>query len=286
MDRVYTWVPAWPLNLGMWMSGLRRGRTFATNGPLINFTLGKEMVGSEIQWDAAQNAVPFTARLRSVVPVDHLEIVCNGKIAKSLSLEGKRDTADIEGTLPITTSGWCLLRAWTEKAEYPVMDKYAYATTSPIYINVAGKKSRSPEDAKYFAAWIQRTIDITEKYPDWNSPLEKDLVMQRLREAGTAVLLVVGYFILISTSWGHQLDDDAYFGRKALSLAVEGLDSAVLDHVTMAGLLIAAVVVLIIEAILVTKSEWLIPTCSPKLKSGTNVRNESALVRRNASLKL
>src|SRR6266480_4251007 len=47
MDRVYVWVPAWPLNLQIWMSGLRHGRTFATNGPLVNFTLGKEIVGSE-----------------------------------------------------------------------------------------------------------------------------------------------------------------------------------------------------------------------------------------------
>jgi len=75
--------------------------------------------------------------------------VCDGKIAKSLPLDGKRDSADIEGTLPISASGWCLLRAWSEKAEYPVMDNYAYATTGPIYVNVADKKPRSPEDAKY-----------------------------------------------------------------------------------------------------------------------------------------
>jgi len=182
MDRVYVWVPAWPLNLQMWMSGLRHGRTFATNGPLVNFTLGKETVGSELQLEAPKT-VPFTARLRSVVPVDHLEVVCDGKVVKSLPLDGKRDTADIEGTLPVTASGWCLLRAWSEKAEYPVMDNYAYATTGPVYINVADKKPRSPEDAKYFAAWIRRTIEITEKYPDWNSPQEKAAVMQRLREA-------------------------------------------------------------------------------------------------------
>ncbi len=37
MDRVYVWVPAWPLNLAIWMNGLKHGRTFATNGPVINF---------------------------------------------------------------------------------------------------------------------------------------------------------------------------------------------------------------------------------------------------------
>ncbi len=183
MDRVYTWVPAWPLNIEMWMDGLKRGRTFATNGPLINFTLGKEIVGSELKLDAPQNAVPFTVRLRSVVPVDHLEVVCNGKVVQSLSLDGPKSSADMNGTIPLKESGWCVLRAWSEKAEYPVMDNYAYATTSPIYVTIADQKPRSPEDAKYFTAWIQRTIEITDKYPDWNSTAEKELVMKRLHEA-------------------------------------------------------------------------------------------------------
>jgi len=183
MDRVYTWVPAWPLTLDLWMDGLKRGRTFATNGPLVNFTLGKEIVGGEMKLDVAQTAVPFTAHLRSVVPIDHLEIVCNGKVAKSLPLEGKRDSADIEGVLPVGSSGWCLLRAWSDKPVYPVMDSYAYATTSPIYVTVGGAKPRSPEDAKYFSAWIQRIMDVTDKYPDWNSAEEKRLMMRRLLDA-------------------------------------------------------------------------------------------------------
>jgi hypothetical protein len=40
-----------------------------------------------------------------------------------------------------------------------------------------------------------------------------------------AVLLVVCYFVLVSTSWGHQLDDDAYFGHEALSRKVISLTS-------------------------------------------------------------
>ena len=61
---------------------LKQGRTFATNGPLLEFRLGGEMVGSELKFDAAQEAVPFTAKLRSIVPVDHLEVVCNGKVVQ------------------------------------------------------------------------------------------------------------------------------------------------------------------------------------------------------------
>jgi hypothetical protein len=45
-----------------------------------------------------------------------------------------------------------------------------------------------------------------------------------------AVLLIAGYLALVSTSWGHQLDDDAYFGRNALNRKVIRLDGARPSH--------------------------------------------------------
>jgi hypothetical protein len=89
----------------------------------------------------------------------------------------------VTDTIPLKESGWCVLRAWSEKAEYPVLDNYSYATTSPVYVTIGGKQAYSREDAEYFKAWIDRTIQVTERYPDWNSAAEKDLVMKRLREA-------------------------------------------------------------------------------------------------------
>jgi len=50
-------------------------------------------------------------------------------------------------------------------------------------VTIGAKAPRSPDDAKYFAAWIDRTIDVTSHYPDWNSPAEKDYVLKRLLEA-------------------------------------------------------------------------------------------------------
>jgi len=168
------------------MENLKQGRTFATNGPLLGFKLGGEMIGSELKFDAAQASVPFTAKLRSVVPVDHLEVVCNGKVAQDLKLEDSRDSADAYGTITLNESGWCVLRAWSEKGGYPVMDNYAYATTSPVYVTIGGKRAYSKEDAEYFKAWINRTIESTEQYPDLNSPEEKERVMKKLRDARAA----------------------------------------------------------------------------------------------------
>jgi TolB protein len=185
MDRVYASIPEGPASLDAWMDSLKNGRTFATNGPLVEFTLGGQRVGDELKFDGAQAAVPFAAKLRSIVPVDHFEVVCNGRVAATLKLSGARDSADVTGTLPLKESGWCVLRASSDKDEYPVLDNYVYATTSPVYVTIGGKAPRSPEDAKYFAAWIDRTIDVTSHYPDWNSPTEKEYILKRLVEAKT-----------------------------------------------------------------------------------------------------
>jgi len=182
-DRVYVSTGEWPVNLETWLNQFKQGRSFATNGPLINFQLNGEAVGSELKFDAAQPAVPFTARMRSNVPLDHLEIVCNGNVVQTLPLAGSRDSADASGSIPLNESGWCVLRAWSDKAQYPVMDHYAYATTSPVYVTIGGRRAYSKQDADYFKAWIDRTIGITGQYPDWNSPEEKQRVLNRLREA-------------------------------------------------------------------------------------------------------
>jgi TolB protein len=183
LNRVYAWVPEWPLNVELWYEALKKGRTFATNGPLLEFTMDGKRIGDELKFDRVQSAVSFTAKLRSIVPVDHLEVVCNGRVVQALKLEGERDSADASGVLPLNESGWCVLRASSDNAEYPVLDNYVYATTSPIYFTIGGKPPHSPEDAKYFSAWIDRVIEATSQYSTWNSQPEKENVLQRLQGA-------------------------------------------------------------------------------------------------------
>lgn len=185
MNRVYAKVPAGPLKVENFLEALKKGRTMATNGPLLQFSLDGREIGYEIKLPAARTEVKFAAKLRSIVPVDHLEVVCNGQVKRALELKGSREAADVTGTIALDKSGWCLLRAWSNQSEYPVLDNYVYATTSPIYVTVNGQKPRSAEDAKYFWGWIERVKDAASKYPDWNSSEEKNKVMQRLAEAST-----------------------------------------------------------------------------------------------------
>ncbi len=193
MNRIYARVPEGPVKIESWLGALKEGRTFATNGPLLDFSLGGQAIGGEAKFAGPQGAVPFKAKLRSIVPVDHFEIVCNGQVVKKLQVGASGDRApgfvamgDESGTLELRESGWCVLRASSDKAEYPVLDNYVYATTSPIYVTIGERKARSPEDAKYFVAWIDRVMEATSQYPDWNSAAEKEYVLKRIAE-GKAV---------------------------------------------------------------------------------------------------
>src|SRR5438477_189755 len=133
LNRVYASVANGPIRSEAWLDALRQGRTFATNGPLLDFSVAGNPIGSTLRLEHGQG-VPFSARLRSIVSVDHAQVVCNGRVARELALGPHRDRLDVSGTLPIVSSGWCVLRAFTAKAEYPVLDNFVYATTSPVYV--------------------------------------------------------------------------------------------------------------------------------------------------------
>jgi hypothetical protein len=183
MNRVYARVPDGEVTPEKWMAALKAGRTFATNGPLLGFTLGGVQIGDELQFDAAQPRVQFSVRLRSIVAVDHLELVCNGRVLRSFIAQRGVDHGEFSGSIALKDSGWCLARASTVAARYPVLDAYVYATTSPIYVTIAGQKPRSPDDARYFAAWMDRMTETTSAYPDWNNAAEKRSVLERLTQA-------------------------------------------------------------------------------------------------------
>ena len=110
-------------------------------------------------------------------------MICNGAVVRDLKLSIDRETADVEDTIPVSRSGWCVLRAWSEKSEHPVLDLYPYATTSPIYITVEGSKPDRSEDAAYFVAWIDRMIDAAKTNQDWNNEAEKKAVLETLTSA-------------------------------------------------------------------------------------------------------
>ncbi|MGC1474272.1 MAG: CehA/McbA family metallohydrolase, partial [Terriglobales bacterium] len=182
LNRVYAEVKPGPLKIEPWLAAIKAGRIFATNGPLLRFSLGGQPIGGEVRLEKKQE-VRFSAEMNSIVPVDHLQIVCNGKMARELAMDSDRKHAHAGGSIPLDASGWCVLRAFSDKAEYPILDLYPYATTSPVYVSVAGAPVHNASDAAYFVAWVDRLISAARSNSSWNTDAEKESVLSMLEEA-------------------------------------------------------------------------------------------------------
>ena len=165
-----------------WLAAIRAGKTFVTNAPVLEFSLGGHEIGDEIRLPRGQN-LRAHVRLRSPVPVDHLQIIGNGRVIANIPLSGNRTAADTTVVVPATGSGWYVLRAWSDRPRLPVLDLYPYASTSPIYVQVGTEPVRSREDAEYFLGWLDRVDEALRTETAWNTPAEREEVMRMLAAA-------------------------------------------------------------------------------------------------------
>jgi hypothetical protein len=189
MNRVFVKTGG-PLDFERFLAGLKAGRSVATNGPLVELALRTR--GSSGAWSEPGDelslpagAQPLEARvsLRSIVPIDRLEIVRNGEVVATLPLAGGGTSADASVRLPASGSGWYVARAHCDRSRHPVLDFYPFGTTSPVYVTVAGAPVRSVRDALYFTAWIDRVRGAAEAHDGWNTAAEKHGVLALLARA-------------------------------------------------------------------------------------------------------
>ena len=168
-------------------AALKAGRGFVSNGPLLGLLVDGRKPGDSVEIPAPGKH-KFSVALRSFVPVDHLELVQNGKVLRSFTLSGDRRTFDVEGELELDKGGWLLLRAWNDGADPQVLDLYPYASTNPIYLKSPAGPPSAQSDASYFAEWIDRAIWAMKARTDFNDEGEKRETLDYLKRASEAYL--------------------------------------------------------------------------------------------------
>ena len=179
-SRVYVQVGP-KLSWDGWVDGIRRGRTFVTNGPLLAFQVNAEIPGGEIHLPARGGSVDVTGRYDAIVPVDRLELYLNGTVVETVRSGGR--SGELRKRVPITGSGWLTLRAVNDQAQHPVEDAYVIAETSPVYVYCGNQPIRSRADAEYFLRWVDDVGRQAEAHPGWRSARERKHVLDQFAEA-------------------------------------------------------------------------------------------------------
>jgi TolB protein len=158
---------------------LKAGRSFVSNAALLGLEVAGERPGGTIP---AAGRLPVRVAMRSPVPMDHLELVQNGRVVKAFRLGGDRRRFDWRGDITLKQGGWIVLRAFNDVPSPWVLDLYPYATTGAIYI-ASPAAPPAPADAMYFVSWMDRVIEAATARDDWNNEAEKSATLEYLAAA-------------------------------------------------------------------------------------------------------
>ena len=169
--------------LKRWLAGLKAGRSMATNSALLGFEVDGKPPGSTLEIPAGGASVHVRGFMRSIVPMDHLEVLQQGKVLRSIPLRGDRRSADLDFVVKLRAPGWLLLRAWNDGSSADILDDSPYATTSPVYFTSPGAATHCGADADYFLAWIDGLATAARAHPGYNSEAERNLTLEQIATA-------------------------------------------------------------------------------------------------------
>jgi hypothetical protein len=126
-----------------WKQAVRRARTFATYGPLLEFSLGGHGPGERLKMDRTGGTVDISWQVASVtVPMSRVELVVNGEIRESQAVRPDADQG--HWSLKVDKSSWVALLVRGHYADKP---EIIAAHSSPVMIEVDGSAFMAAADA-------------------------------------------------------------------------------------------------------------------------------------------
>jgi hypothetical protein len=149
-NRVYVHVGK-ELTWEKWWEGLRAGRSFVTNGPLLRVLANGELPGHVFTAaDGKDVKVELKAQLTTRDKIRFLEVVKDGEVERRVTFEEFTRTGSL-GTVSFKTSGWFLVRVIADNPK-----TFRFASTAPYYVEIGDAKRRvSKRSAKFFLAWVR-----------------------------------------------------------------------------------------------------------------------------------
>jgi len=133
--RVYV-KPDSTLTKDSYLNALKKGKSFVSNGPQLEFKVHKKEVGEVIT--SNKKSIKWTLEVHSPVSYENVEIFVNGEVVWSKKTRNTKGNNTYNGKITIPNGGWVTARVSGGIAEWPMMDSYPFAESSPIWFNSIG----------------------------------------------------------------------------------------------------------------------------------------------------
>lgn len=141
-----------PFSAEAWLDALKAGRSFATNGPVLLLTVNGHEPGATIALKDKKQTLHVRCLAHSQAPLQQIEIIHNGQVVQSLTLENGETEATLEEDVALGP-GWVAARCWEPETETQI-----FAATSPVYLEHEGQGYIVKDSARYYATVIESLI--------------------------------------------------------------------------------------------------------------------------------
>lgn len=159
--RVYVHVPG-EFTFAKWREGLLAGRSFVTTGPMLRMQFNGEDAGRTIRGENGTASVRVTGDVRSLAPIDRIEILVNGDVVRTIRPPGQTkpngpsfSAASVDETISFDSSGWLAVRCFEAHPE----KRIRFAHTAPVFIDIPGQpQAPKKAEVEHFVERIEREL--------------------------------------------------------------------------------------------------------------------------------
>jgi hypothetical protein len=178
--------PGEELSYGAWVTAVRAGRTFVTNGPLLTLDVNGQGPGHIFSELPEKRPVAVRAEVRSSVPFDRVEVLWNGRVIADRSPSGDREATVLEAGFTPKEPGWIAARCrgdgWLPDGQIP------FAHTSALWFHPGGRPPLpAAEPAARLLAILDRTLAWTTHAARCHNPKSREHLLGVLGEARRVV---------------------------------------------------------------------------------------------------
>jgi len=156
-----------------WMDAVRRGETFVSYGPLLEFTVDGRPMGSRIEIGASGGTVDVVWHVASVtMPMTRVELVVNGETRESITVDPGQGSGS--WSVRLDGSSWLALLVRGRYADKPEM---IAAHGSAVMVHVEGSQLLAAADAVTILEQIEGAL----AYLDTIGTRAEDRAYKRMR---------------------------------------------------------------------------------------------------------
>jgi hypothetical protein len=162
-----------------WIACLRQGRTFVTNGPLLDFSVNGQGPGAVLEVADEREPLKVRASAISRLPFERLEIVQDGEVVAESLATGNRQ-ASVEWNATVERGGWLAARVRASAKTHALHTVFAH--TSPVYYTRAGTPNIRAEAAGTMIDELDSSVRFIRKNYKFASDADRAIAVRRFTE--------------------------------------------------------------------------------------------------------